>query len=146
MEPPRTALVLLLAALGCTPTYHKVERIRFDRPSAAALEEEALEICEDPNGPNRTPSEVFVTDGCTLWPDAWFTGTSWQTCCIKHDVAYWCGGPGRRAAADHALRSCVEKEFAGWMGWVMWLGSRVMAGPGVPAHWRWGYGNDYPSD
>ena len=91
------------------------------------------------------PERTFATDGCTLWLDGSWTGTSWQKCCVEHDEAYWCGGTKEmRSQADQRLRECVAEEYATWMGVIMWSGSKVFGHPWWPVHWRWGYGHDHP--
>ena len=135
-------VVLAVLALSCAPTYHRVERLRFNHVEAGTVESAAAGACQNPNAPTRP----FVTDGCTLWPDGWWTGRSWQKCCIDHDAAYWCGGTNaKRKQADKDLCDCVAQEYSAWMGSVMWLGSRLGGHRLVPAHWRWGYGHDYPA-
>lgn len=140
-------LALVVLAAGCAPGYHRPPALRFDRPRAAALEARAETECRAAVGPaGAAPKRPFVTDGCTLWADGLWTGRSWQACCIAHDIAYWCGGPAAlRAQADRALDRCVETEYSGWMGAVMWTGTRTLGHRRVPAHWRWGYGHDYPA-
>jgi hypothetical protein len=143
----RIALLPLLAlACGCAPTYHRPPALRFDRPRAEALEAHAEATCRAKVGPEGVPRRRFVTDGCTLWADGWWTGLSWQACCVEHDIAYWCGGPSDlRERADDELSRCVKKAYSGWLGAVMKVGTCALAGPYVPAHWRWGYGHGYPA-
>lgn len=146
----RGARGLLLGCVGlaasCAPTYHTPPAYRYDRSRAAALEARAENECRAAVGAAGVPKRRFVTDGCTGWPDGWWTGRSWQECCISHDIAYWCGGPSeRRLVADRALNDCVDRAYSGWMGSVMWTGTRALGGRSVPAHWRWGYGHDYPA-
>jgi hypothetical protein len=136
----RALLLFCWVALACAPTYHTAQRYRFDHAEADQIEVMAEQVCPKP------PEKPFITDGCTLWPDGSWLGTSWQHCCVEHDAAYWCGGSREmRAAADEEVCRCVDRETAGIVGWVMWLGSRAFASPWMPAHWRWGYGNDYPA-
>lgn len=142
------SLLLLCAGLaaGCAPTYHAPPAYRYDRPRAADLEQRAEDECRAAVGDAGVPKRRFVTDGCTGWADGWWTGRSWQECCIDHDIDYWCGGPSeRRVESDRRLDACVEAAYSGWMGSLMWTGVRVMAGRRMPAHWRWGYGHDYPA-
>ena len=80
-----------------------------------------------------------------MWPDGMFTGETWQTCCVEHDIAYWCGGtPAMRVEADEELRQCVGLRYHGWMGALMKPGVRVGGVPWLPAYWRWGYGHRFP--
>jgi hypothetical protein len=144
----RRILILACVAVGagCAPTYHTPPAYRYDRPRAAALEIEAAAECRAAVGPAHVPKRTFVTDGCTLWPDTSWTGISWQACCIKHDMAYWCGGSSeQRRKADQALAQCVDDAYAAWLGPLMSTGTRAFAGRLIPAHWRWGYGHDYPA-
>ena len=137
---------LVLLALGCAPTYHRAPSYRFDRLAATELETRAQRWCEERGEPAGPPSLPFATDGCSMWPDGMFTGDAWQSCCVEHDIAYWCGGPPRlRAEADETLRRCVVESFARWMGALMHAGVALKGHPWVPAYWRWGYGHDYPA-
>lgn len=137
------ALTLCLAASACAPSYHRVQSYRFDHTEADALEADARNDCIAEHG--TAPERRFVTDGCTLWPDGWWTGRSWAACCVEHDALYWCGGSSEeRKQADRALRQCVSQSYSSWMGGVMWLGTRSFAPYWIPAYWRWGYGHDYP--
>ena len=139
------ALAVGALALGCAPTVHTVARYRLDRDEALALEARAGQICEDTEGTVELPKHPFVTDGCTFGVDAWGS-SSWQECCVEHDISYWCGGPSSmRSAADKRLRECVAEESSGFLGATFWLGTRVGGHRLVPAHWRWGYGHEYPA-
>jgi hypothetical protein len=40
----------------------------------------------------QTPNSVFARDGCTLFPDK-LPGHDFDNPCLKHDIAYWAGGP-----------------------------------------------------
>ena len=135
----------LLAVLGCAPTYHTADPYRFDHAAAAQLEERAARRCEELGEPAGEPTEPFRTDGCSMWPDGFFTGEVWQACCVVHDIAYWCGGtPEMRRQADNELKRCVGDEYQSWMGALMKPGVRLGGAPWVPAYWRWGYGHAYP--
>lgn len=139
-----SALVLWLLSPACAPSYHRVQSYRFDAAEADLLEQGTRDACVARRG--AAPTRRFVTDGCTLWPDGSWTGRSWAACCVVHDAVYWCGGSGaERCRADRALRDCVSQSYSAWMAGVMWLGTRALAPGWMPAHWRWGYGHDYPS-
>jgi hypothetical protein len=143
------ALVLLLG-LGCAPSYHRASAYRLDHAAGAHLEARATVECkarlDTLPGPPPMPAERFRTDGCSLWPDAMFTGESWQSCCVEHDIAYWCGGTVEmREKVDEMLRQCVATHYHAWMGAVMKPGVRLGGAPCVPAYWRWGYGHKYPA-
>ncbi len=106
----------------------------------AAVTKEARDECALQRGPGNLPPHEFTTAGCSLFFDG-----SWQTCCVKHDKKYWCGGTSRqRAAADHELRTCVATEASAPLGWLMWMGVRAGGVPWMPFWFRWGYGWDYP--
>jgi hypothetical protein len=140
----RLRVALLFALVACAPTYHSAPRYRYNAPAADALEAEAAASC--PPHPDGGPTRPFVTDGCSLWPDGLFSSASWQRCCVKHDIAYWCGGTQQqREDADRELAACVRDEYAGWMAGLMWAGVRVGGHWSVPFYWRWGYGREYPS-
>ena len=144
----RVALALLaLAGLAaCAPTYHRAPVYRYDGAAARSITEQAWEQCREEGLPAGTPSEPFRTDGCSMWPDAWITGTDWQSCCVAHDIAYWCGGPpALRWAADRELQRCVARELSPAMGAVMLPGVRAGGHPWLPLYWRWGYGHRYPA-
>ena len=133
-------------AVGCAPANHTAARYRFDSEIANALEARAVQTCSIAMIAAETPKRPFITDGCTFIIDGFTTDTSWQECCVEHDIAYWCGGTSEmRSIADKELRACVAKKSSGFMGVIQWMGTRAGGHPLVPAHWRWGYGRDYPA-
>jgi len=143
---PRVVLICVLAALGCAPNHHTADAYRFDPLAAAALEERAASECAALGEPAGKPTEPFRTDGCSMFPDGMFTGESWQSCCVEHDIAYWCGGTAEmREQADDELKRCVGERYHGWMGALMRPGVRAGGAPWIPAWWRWGYGHEYPA-
>jgi hypothetical protein len=146
MTRARTAIGLLcLFIVSCAPNFHRAELYRYNHVQTTAVEAVAEGRCLSAVGPGSVPARTFVTDACTLWPDASFTGTGWQQCCVEHDIAYWCGGTRvQRRTADRELLQCVSAEYGAWMGAIMWTGTRVGGHPLFPAYWRWGYGHDYP--
>jgi hypothetical protein len=84
------------------------------------------------------PDYGFTSDGCSLWPDG-----TWDTCCVEHDVAYWCGGsPAARLRADAVLNACVQTDGrrSHHLGELMYWGVRAGGVPWQPSPWRWGYG------
>lgn len=87
----------------------------------------------------------FYSDGCSRWPE----GTknkpnAWLECCYEHDKTYWMGGSDwDRKLADRKLKQCVSKNFAGWMGVMMYVGVRVGGTPSFDTDFRWGYGWKY---
>jgi hypothetical protein len=146
MRARLASLTLAGVAAGCAPTYHTPPAYRYDRPRSAALEQRAVQECTAAVGAQGVPPRTFVTDGCSTWPDVSWTGISWQECCISHDIAYWCGGPSSlREKADRELDACVSQAYGGWMGALMWSGTRSFGWGHLPAYWRWGYGHDYPA-
>jgi hypothetical protein len=131
-----------LAALlvGCALTYHTAPRYRYYPPAAEAAEADAIAYCRALGDPAGIPERPFVTDGCSAWPDG-----TWQECCVRHDMAYWCGGTReQRRLADERLRECVA-EHSGWVAALMRAGVWAGGPPWFPARWRWGYGHPYPA-
>ena len=133
-----SAVVLgLVAILGCSPSGPVAD---------GALQQRAVSWCEQRTEPSGTPNRPFRSDGCTLWPDGFSAAANWRSCCVDHDIAYWCGGtPEMRAEADRVLKHCVGEKYAGWMGALMKPGVLVGGHPWLPTSWRWGYGHDYPA-
>lgn len=93
-------------------------------------------------GATKLPDFIFTTDGCSRAPD-----DHWVSCCITHDIAYWCGGSSEdREAADQFLQQCVNKQNSP-VGSLYYAGVRLGGAPWLPTPWRWGYGwNDWPRD
>jgi hypothetical protein len=124
--------VLLLAVAGCSPYAHTIGGV--DEPILEQITNAANAACQERTG--ELPPSPFTTDGCTLAPDG-----QWQSCCIEHDMVYWCGGsPKAREDADEKLRACVAQS--GGPGWVTTV-VRALGHPYTPAPWRWGYGWTY---
>jgi hypothetical protein len=88
------------------------------------------------------PDNRFTTDGCSCWFEA-----SWGSCCIMHDILYWCGGSSEdRQEADQIIMQCVNKKTP-LMGNIMYPSIRTGGVPWLPTPWRWGYGwNEWPRD
>jgi hypothetical protein len=86
------------------------------------------------------PIRPFVTDGCSRFPD-----TEWNTsCCVEHDILYWCGGDASaRREADAEFGRCVSQEKGAFVGWMMETGVRIGGHPIFPSSYRWGYGHSY---
>jgi len=86
--------------------------------------------------------EPFTSDGCSAFPDGTLEQrTLWLECCRQHDFAYWKGGTReQRAAADSALRACVEGVGEPEIAALMLAGVRVGGTPYIPTRFRWGYG------
>jgi hypothetical protein len=84
------------------------------------------------------PDYAFTSDGCSMWPD-----DGWVSCCVEHDLAYWCGGSAdARVRADAALDACVQRDAkrSRHLADLMYWGVRVGGVPWQPFPWRWGYG------
>jgi hypothetical protein len=127
--------------VACAPVHHTIEPYRSDATAARALEVRARELCAaGPAGPRVLPGKPFVTDGCSLWPD-----DGWgDPCCVEHDEHYSCGGTvTERAAADAALRRCVDERASTFVAWLMWVGVRTGGHPLFPTWYRWGFGRHY---
>lgn len=134
--------LLWMSTFGCAPRVeHTIEPYRSDLDAGAALSARAAEACRERLAPGAAqPVRVFATDGCSMFPDA-----EWNvSCCVEHDISYWCGGsPGERKAADRELGRCVAENTNGFLGWMMRTGVRVGGHPIYPTWYRWGYGYDY---
>lgn len=120
-------IVLCLIIIDQTkkPTIDDAERVK------------AGELCAQ--GQGVYPPFPYSTDGCSMFPDG-----VWQSCCLAHDVAYWCGGDkDDRINADRELRRCVN-EIVPTVGSFIYGGVRLGEHPLLPFPWRWGYGFPYP--
>jgi hypothetical protein len=85
------------------------------------------------------PPKAFASDICSRWPDG-----AWGSCCMEHDIKYWCGGGSAdRLAADQGLRTCVDAVKPG-MGTLMFWGTRISGVSWLPTPYRWGYGWTWP--
>ncbi len=108
----------------------------------AKLQSTAIEFCKLQRLNAPLPPRPFTTDQCSVWLDG-----DWQTCCIEHDFAYWCGGSTKqRAHADNQLKRCVKAKGHPVMGNIMRLGVRLGGHSIWPLPWRWGYGWAWPDD
>jgi hypothetical protein len=126
-------LIVLALTAGCAPRNHSVVPYRDDAIQADALAARAAAACAA-HAP--LPPRPFVTDGCSAWPDS-----TWVSCCVEHDIEYWCGGStDQRLAADRELRECVADVAGPTWGSLMFWGVRAGGGPRLPFAWRWGYG------
>ena len=73
------------------------------------------------------PDDVFVSDGCSMWPDSWF-GADLYPACFWHDVRYWCGLEGddlARLKADAELMVDVAGIQSVELGVTMFSGVRI---------------------
>lgn len=138
------SMSILLAALalaGCTPTRNSIKPpyvIDGTSYSPKQLEAYATAACVVSSEGRPLPPHPFTTDGCSLYKDE-----GWRACCIKHDVAYWCGA-GARQDADLALRACVRAAGSKGNSDVMYAGVRVGGWRFWPFPWRFGYGYAWP--
>lgn len=125
-----------------------IEPYTKNKPMRNAVEQVAEEFCRkkraslDSTEPVKQPDFIFTTDGCSRWPD-----DSWLSCCIVHDISYWCGGSKEdRKDADQEFMQCVNNK-TDIMGNIMYAGVRMGGSPWLPTPWRWGYGWDvWPKD
>ncbi len=54
------------------------------------------------------PPQMFVYDGCTLFPER-MMGHDFSTACLRHDVAYWLGGSDAdKVRADAVFRDALS--------------------------------------
>ena len=96
-------------------------------------------MCQARTG--RVPPRPFTTDGCTLTPDG-----AWQTCCIEHDMVYWCGGNAdERRRADDTFRACITDKATATRAAIYHWAVRVAGAPWLPVPWRWAYGWPWPA-
>ncbi|MDH3419712.1 MAG: hypothetical protein OEQ25_11690 [Gammaproteobacteria bacterium] len=137
-------LVLTVVSAACTPMRSTIRPpypymgAEYDEPT---LQEVAEGVCTNRTGaPLAAERRAFTTDGCSVIPDG-----AALSCCIAHDVEYWCGGsPAARRAADRALRECVGGLGYGARARLMYLGVRFGGWRFFPFPWRWGYGYPWP--
>ncbi len=140
-----TSLLTSILLSGCTTLESRlsIEPYTKNKIMRNELELAAEQFCkskyQDSNSEKSLsqPDFIFTTDGCSRWPD-----NDWVSCCISHDISYWCGGSeDERKEADRELMRCVndKKEF---MGDIIYLGVRLGGHPWLPTPWRWGYGWD----
>ena len=130
------ALSVILAICGCVPTRSTIGG--HDDEELEKWAAQAAEMCRQRTG--QEPPNSFTTDGCTLSPDG-----TWQSCCVDHDMVYWCGGSSAaRCLADEKFRSCIAAKGGGATASIMYWGVRLGGNPWLPTYWRWGYGWSWP--
>jgi hypothetical protein len=133
--------LLALAAAACTPMRSTIKPpyvVNGKSYSEPEIRQFALERCVAAQPGAAPPPHEFTTDGCSAWRDS-----RWLSCCISHDIDYWCGGALRRDA-DRALRSCVRANASSANAALMYGGVRIGGAWWWPFPWRWGYGYDWP--
>jgi len=72
-------------------------------------------------------------------------GEAWCECCVRHDLAYWKGGPdAERKAADSALGDCIYRRTGdSVLARIVYAGTRAGGSEYFPTWYRWGYGWPY---
>jgi len=116
------------------------------------MEEYARNVCKAHRVEklNKTdmPPTPFTSDGCSMSPDSdWFSENgSWVSCCMEHDISYWCGGTKQdRMDADNKLEQCIAKKGYPVYGWLANnLGVQTGGHPLWPTSFRWRYGWPWP--
>ena len=134
----RSAMVVWVALFigGCVPTRSTIGG--HDDAELSRWADEARQACIQRTGQH--PPYPFTTDGCTLSPDC-----TWQSCCVEHDMVYWCGGSAEeRLVADQRLRSCISDHGGPRISPIMYWFVRPGGHPWLPTYWRWGYGWPWP--
>jgi hypothetical protein len=134
---------VLLITAGCTTLVAKtsIDPYQSNYQKRMSLEQLASKYCQvkqSSSGQKQSavlPDYRFTTDGCSRWPDK-----SWLSCCVVHDIMYWCGGSDKdRKEADKIMMQCVNRKTS-MLGGVMYPGVRLGGSPWLPTPWRWGYG------
>lgn len=134
---------VLVMLAGCTTMVARtsIEPYISNKEKKEKLEILAAEYCLEKQtipGNNQSivlPDYPFSTDGCSRWFDE-----SWVSCCVVHDITYWCGGSDEdRKEADQIIKQCANQK-ASFVGVIMYPGIRVGGSPWLPTPWRWGYG------
>jgi hypothetical protein len=137
------ALLWYAAVTGCTPVRTRipppyvVDGQQFN--TVAALEEHASALCRQYADGAPMPPHKFTTDGCSAYPE----GSAVRGCCIKHDVAYWCGATPR-LDVDREFRRCLRDVSSAFNAAVMYVAVRFGGGRFAPFPWRFGYGHPWP--
>ena len=134
-------LIAVAVASGCTPVRSKLPPpylIDGQSLSAEQMQTYAEDHCVEARQSLTLPPNKFTTDGCSLYRD-----DGWRSCCIKHDVAYWCGA-GPRREADATFRACVRDASSPTNANLMYAGVRLGGGRFMPFPWRFGYGFPWP--
>ncbi len=128
--------VLLLLSVTMSACAHQIQPEvleLYDGPLPSVAKERCL---KRRGNSSLVPEKEFRTDGCSLWPDG-----DWQSCCVDHDMEYWCGGSAsERKKFDHTLGSCIAGKGHSVLGPTMGVAVRVGGLWVLPTPWRWGYG------
>lgn len=142
----RLALCAIVIAVfsACTPLRSKLPppyRVNGSELSTQEMQAFALESCKsmvESADDVELPTHPFTTDGCSAWPES-----SIQSCCLRHDIDYWCG-VGDRQKIDDSFRRCVWKTKGRAYANVAYFGVRLGGGRFMPFPWRFGYGHRWP--
>jgi hypothetical protein len=140
---PRITLCAIVIAVfsACTPLRSKLPPpypVDGRQLSASEMNKYAEDRCMEAQGRIQLPPHAFTTDGCSASPDS-----HWLSCCLVHDVAYWCGA-GNRRLIDQAFKSCLLTRTNRVYANVAYLGVRLGGGRFLPFPWRFGYGSPWP--
>jgi hypothetical protein len=128
--------VVALLAEGCVARWSRPDLADGAGRTGDALVQHAARVCRDRRPAGEKPTYDFTSDGCSMWPDS-----TWVSCCVEHDVDYWCGGNARaRGASDAGLGACVRARAGRHVGDLMYWGVRAGGIPWQPFPWRWAYG------
>lgn len=135
--------LLALLALACDHKTHHLAPYDEDRVQAAELERRAERAClaqrSDAGLESGPPPATFTTDGCSASPNG-----DWVSCCVEHDILYWCGGSeAMRERADGAFRACIAQGHGAGQARLMYWAVRAGGSAWWPFPWRWGYGWPY---
>jgi len=137
------AILYPIVGLLILYTLHFAGDLLTPMQTSAADRQQAAEYLATYNLP--TPPKTFQRDGCTLWPDR-LLGHDFDTACLKHDIAYWAGGPAQRQqVANQTLRQDVAESgpLGLIFGNVMYLAVTWFGDNGVSrvisSHWGFGW-------
>ncbi len=132
-------LLLPVLMSACAHEIQPEVLAQYDAPLKSVAAERCLQRRGDPV---LVPTKEFRTDGCSLWSDG-----DWQSCCVDHDMEYWCGGTAsERKDFDRMLGTCVADKEHPVLGPTMGVFVRVGGLWVLPTPWRWGYGWPWLSD
>jgi hypothetical protein len=134
-------IVAFAGMAACTPVRSKLPppyALDGKQLSAPEMARYAEDWCTEAQGKIQLPPHPFTTDGCSASPDS-----RWQSCCLQHDVEYWCGA-GDRRTVDASFRSCMFTRTNKVYANLAWMGVRLGGGRFMPFPWRFGYGSPWP--
>ncbi|MFN8847404.1 MAG: hypothetical protein ACK5W9_11195 [Bdellovibrionales bacterium] len=97
-----------------------------------------------PESPQLRP---FFSDGCSSSPNSlpWENKqSSWEFCCIDHDIDYWIGGTSEeRKISDENLKSCIANSGSPRVAKIYHSSVSFFGTPDSLQNFRWGYGWNY---